>query len=83
MFADELGACVTLGKGGGKVEDWCLWDGGRSRASQSGGDRGAEEETGRCGCRDGKRELNKVVDPFDVLFFEALKPQIEVYGPCT
>ena len=72
-----------MGKGGAEVECWFLWDGGRSRASQSGGGGGAEEETGRCRCRNGKRELNEVVNPFDVPFFEAPNPQIEVYGPCA
>lgn len=72
MFADELGACIALGKRGFEVEDGCLWDGGRSRRSQGRGDGRAEEETGWCGSRDGKGELNKVVDPLNVLFFEAL-----------
>ena len=60
-----------MGKRGFKVVDGCLWNKGRWRSCQSGSDGGAEYETGWCWSRDRKGELDEVVDPLNVLFFEA------------
>lgn len=77
MLADDLGACVALGKRGFEVEDGFLRDGGRSRTSQAGGDGGADEKTGWVGVQTERENWIKLWTPLMCYFSKLRMPRLK------